>query len=230
MADTIREQIIAAFVTRAGFWLTAGGFTHNCGSTVQRGIPHVDENDLPACIVLPQIEEVTQQYGVNACKMILRVEAVAAIGTTNPSIVQEQLLGDVITVMTDPRPYLRLTFAEAGYTDAVAGDIGRTVTGAATSDTGTLISYDNTARTWVVCPTTTTDAFDSVEVVATDTGTGTTSGAASSVEVTTLIDDILYTTGGPASGFQGEDTTVAVFAEFTITYETLSGNPYSQGS
>jgi len=153
MADTIREQIIAAFVTRAGFWLTAGGFTHNCGSTVQRGIPHVDENDLPACIVLPQIEEVTQQYGVNACKMNLRVEAVAAIGTTNPSIVQEQLLGDVIKLMTDP-----------------------------------------------------------------------------AVTVTALIDDILYTTGGPASGFQGEDTTVAVFAEFTITYETLSGNPYSQGS
>jgi len=81
------------------------------------------------------------------------LEAVAQIGTTNPSVIQEQLLGDAIKIMTDP-----------------------------------------------------------------------------AVTVSALIEHILYVSGGPASGFKGEDTTVAVFAEFKIVYNTLSGNPYSQGS
>ena len=150
--NTIREQIIAAYTTRLASWLTAGGFAHNCGATVRRGLPELSESDLPGCVILPQPEEATQQYGMNVCTMTIRVEAVAEIGTTNPSVVQEQLLGDAIKIMTDP-----------------------------------------------------------------------------DVTVSALIEDILYVAGGPASGFKGEDTTVAVFAEFRVKYNTLSGNPYSQG-
>jgi hypothetical protein len=162
--------------------------------------------------------------------MTIRVEAVAEISTTNPSIVQEQLLGDAITVMTDPNPYIQLTFAAGGYTDAVAGDIGTTVTGGTTGDTGRLISYNNTTRKWIIDPTDSGDTFDDDDeaITCTGTGAGTLSAVGSSAPVTTLIEDIIYTTGGPASGFRGEDTTVAVFAEFKIEYNTLSGNPYSQ--
>jgi hypothetical protein len=231
MPDTIREQIIAAYTTRLGSWLTTGGFNVSCGATVQRGLPDISESDLPACVILPQIEEVTQNYGLNICKMNIRVEAVAEISTTNPSIVQEQLLGDAITAMTDPNPYIQLTFAAGGYTDAVAGDIGTTVTGGTTGDTGRLISYDNTTRKWIIDPTDSGDTFDNASeaITCTGTGAGTLSAVGSSAPVTTLIEDIIYTAGGPASGFKGEDTTVAVFAEFKIEYNTLSGNPYSQG-
>lgn len=148
--NTIREQIIAAYTTRLASWLTAGGFAHNCGASVQRGLP--ESGVLPECFLFPGPEEVAQKYGLNTCTMTLRVEAMAAIGTTNPSVVQEQLLGDAITIMTDP-----------------------------------------------------------------------------DVTVTDLIEDILYVSGGPASGFKGEDTTVGVYAEFRVKYNTLSGDPYSQG-
>ena len=48
------------------------------------------------------------------------------------------------------------------------------------------------------------------------------------VLVTTLIEDIVYTGGGPAGIVKPEEKTTAVYAEFKIKYETLIGNPYSQ--
>jgi len=151
VADTIREQIISAFITRMAAWKTVSGFNHNCGASVFRAVQHIDEADVPACVLFPRAEEVTKQYGQNVCDMVLRVEAVAEIGTTNPSVIQEQLLGDVITIMTDP-----------------------------------------------------------------------------AVSVTNKMTSIVYTAGGPAETPKAEDTTVAVFAEFTVKYNTLTGNPYSQ--
>lgn len=71
-----------------------------------------------------------------------------------------------------------LTFVSSGYTDCVADDLDDTVTGDSTSDTGTLLAYDNTRRQWWVRMDATTDEFDEAETVdAADTGTGTTSGA-----------------------------------------------------
>ena len=46
--------------------------------------------------------------------------------------------------------YLQIEFASAGYTNAVAGDIGLAVVGGTSGTSGTLISYDNTTRVWVV--------------------------------------------------------------------------------
>lgn len=66
-------------------------------------------------------------------------------------------------------PYFVLTFASAGYTNAVAGDIGKTVVGGSSGSTGTLISYDNTTREWVLS---TEEEFDDGEAVTITTGTG----------------------------------------------------------
>jgi hypothetical protein len=62
-----------------------------------------------------------------------------------------------------------LTFASAGYTSAIAGDIGKTVVGATSGSTGTLVSYDNTARTWIL---NTTKVFTNGEAISITTGTG----------------------------------------------------------
>jgi hypothetical protein len=229
VADTIREQIISAYIDRLADWTTADGFNIGCGASVFRAVQHIDEADVPACVLIPQTEEVTQQYGQNHCEMILKVEAIAEISTTNPSVVQEQLLGDAIKIMTAP-PYLSLVFKTAGYTSAVASDIGKTVTGAGTGDTGTLIRYNNTTRQWTVKPDASTDEFDASEAVtiADGTGAGTTDQAAEQVHVTPLLNSIGYAAGGPGAIPKREDTTVAVFAEFTIKYNTLAGDPYSQ--
>jgi hypothetical protein len=72
-----------------------------------------------------------------------------------------------------------LTFDASGYTNAIASDVGKPVVGTTTSDSGTLVSYDNTARKWVVEIDDALDAFDDAETVSVTggTGTGTTSGA-----------------------------------------------------
>ena len=152
MADTIREQIIAAYVTRLAAWTTANGYHYSCGASAQRAVQNVEPKDLPACVLWPQAETVEQLYGRNVCEMVVKVEALATVGDTNPSVIQEKLLRDVIKIMTEP-----------------------------------LL-----------------------------------------VPVTTKIEDIVYTGGGPAGIAKPEEETTAVYAEFKIKYETLIGNPYSQ--
>lgn len=61
-----------------------------------------------------------------------------------------------------------LTFG-ATYTNAVAGDLGKTVVGTTSGAEGTLISYDNTAKEWVIS---TTEDFTDGEAVTITTGTG----------------------------------------------------------
>lgn len=72
-----------------------------------------------------------------------------------------------------------LTFVAGGYVSCIAGDIGKPVVGAVTTDSGVLVSYDNTARTWVVQKDDVGDAFDQAEAISITggTGAGTTAGA-----------------------------------------------------
>jgi hypothetical protein len=81
---------------------------------------------------------------------------------------------------------IRVVSFGATYTNAVAGDIGKTVTGGTTGDTGVLLDYDNTSKKWWVRMTDSGDLFDEAETVevTTDggTGTGTSSGASATGE------------------------------------------------
>lgn len=61
-----------------------------------------------------------------------------------------------------------LTFG-ATYTNAVVGDIGKTVVGTTSGAEGVLISYDNTAKEWVIS---TSEDFTDGEAVTITTGTG----------------------------------------------------------
>lgn len=151
MANTIREQIISAFVTRLAAWTTAGGFNYNCGASVFRAVKNIESEDLPAVVLWPQPETAERQYGRTVCAMQVKIEALAEIGSSNPSEIQEALLGDAIKIITAP-----------------------------------------------------------------------------AVSVTTKIEDIQYTGGGPADQPNAEDVTTAIYAEFEIKYSTLIGNPYSQ--
>lgn len=72
-----------------------------------------------------------------------------------------------------------LSFVSDDYTSAVVADIGKTVTGDTTGDTGELLGYDNTLRLWRIKMDDSEDLFDVAEAITiTDgTGTGTTEGA-----------------------------------------------------
>lgn len=68
-----------------------------------------------------------------------------------------------------------LTCSATGYVNCVNTDIGRTVTGAPSGNTGTLIAFDNTNRLWTVLSATAMVATDSYVVTG---GTGSTGGTA----------------------------------------------------
>lgn len=150
MADTVRERIISAYLTRLADWTTGNGFNYSCGGSVERARGSIEESGLPAVVLWPQAETVEAAYGINRCSMVLKLEALALTGGENRSVVQEKLLGDAIKIMTDP-----------------------------------------------------------------------------AVTVTSLIEDIAYTGGGPAGVEKAEEVVTAVSAEFNIQYETVTGDPYN---
>ena len=47
-------------------------------------------------------------------------------------------------------------------------------------------------------------------------------------EVSDLVEDVQYTSGGPADFPNAEDSVTSSFIEFEIRYNTLTGNPYQQ--
>lgn len=78
-----------------------------------------------------------------------------------------------------------LTFQAGGYVNCIEADVGKQVLGATTGDTGTLISYNNTAKTWVVEMDDSGDLFDAGEAISIPLGTGagtTTEASALTVE------------------------------------------------
>ena len=82
----------------------------------------------------------------------------------------------------------QITLLLAGYVSCVAGDIGKTVTDDGVS-VGTLVSYDNVARTWVIT-TTATIADASVMAIVTGTGAGTTTGAQTGTTIRWSVDAV----------------------------------------
>lgn len=64
-------------------------------------------------------------------------------------------------------PQYYLEFLSAGYTNAVAGDVGKTVTDG--TSTGTLVSYNNTTRKWLIS---TSDTWTDGGAVTITSGTG----------------------------------------------------------
>lgn len=66
-----------------------------------------------------------------------------------------------------PQYYIELL--ASGYVNAVVGDVGKTVVGATSGATGTLVSYNNTTRKWLL---TTSSTWTNGEAVTITTGTG----------------------------------------------------------
>ena len=95
MADSVRETIIKAFMAR-GATITGTGYNHALGSHVLRATKDVDPSCLPALVIWPQPETVERrEFGKYRISMPIKLEAIASFGTTNPSIIAEQMLADM---------------------------------------------------------------------------------------------------------------------------------------
>ncbi len=92
-----------------------------------------------------------------------------------------------------------ITLLLAGYVSCVAGDVGKPVTDDGVT-IGTLASYDNVARTWVIT-TSLPIATGSVMAITGGTGAGTTTGASTGTTVRWSVDAVslvvsYHTVGG----------------------------------
>lgn len=234
--STIREQIIAALVTRLGTIQTTAGYATNIGNNALRAVHVPDEAQLDYVTAWPRPEEVTRKYGKNICTMPVKIEAAALFGSTDPSVMIEQLLGDLIECITGITWTLPFT---AGVTEIV---VGQTVTGATSSAAAYVAGVTVSSGTWTggdaagtltLRRQTGTWTGEDINVsgvrVAETTGNVTTVNAVDSAAAG-LAEDIAYNAGGPENYPQPGELACGVSALFTITYNTVAGNPFAQPS
>ena len=236
MADTIRERIIAAVAAKLTEIRTAYGYATECGSTVLLGSMDVASSLLPAIDVFPRVESSSREYGKQVCTMPVDVKALALLGTTNPSTLGEQLLGEVITCLLGIE-YTR-TFTSGGAYQILPG---HTITGATSHATGRVIAVTLTTGSWAAGTAAGTIRFRSktgiFQAENLDIGSyvnvATIAGDATTIQAKDitgggLVDDISYAGGGVENYPQTKDDALVVTATFTVTYQTNIGNPYSQ--
>lgn len=100
MADTIREQIIQNIVSEIGsLAITVGDSETYPDITVLRATKNPVEDELPAYVVWPGVEEVDQVFGVSNCTMPIEIEGLISIAGENVSAYEEALLGGIIKDM-----------------------------------------------------------------------------------------------------------------------------------
>lgn len=119
----------------------------------------------------------------------------------------------VWTATLTPKYYIE--FLSAGYTSAIVGDIGKTVVGATSGATGTLVSYNNTTRKWLL---TTSSTWTNGEAVTITTGTGAGSLIATAAQ-TGYTGSYAYPTTIPVRKLWGvtAETDVRIFGTDTTT-------------
>jgi hypothetical protein len=237
--NTIREKIILAILAKLAEAITTNQYTLNCGSNVFRCRRNVDPEttvpEVPCFNVWPQSEEVTKEYGKARHVMPVRVEGIAEFGTSNPSVIAEQMLGDLIEVMTGIE--WTLPYTSGGTYVVKAGDI---ITGHTSGATGLVTSVTITSGSWAAGTAAgniklrrLTKEFQAENLdVGTSLNVATISGSITGetpITSTTggYADSIEYLTGGTDSYPEEGHKTVGASGLFNIGYVTNSGDPYN---
>lgn len=235
MADTIREQIIAAIKTKLGEILTTKGYNTNLGQYVERCLKEIDP-DYNYIVIWAGGETVEREYGLNICSMDVKLEAIISHGSTNPSTIAEQVLGDLIENITNDKLVLGY---DAGATEITAG---MTITGGTSGAIGYVESITVTSGTWaghdaagnITLRRLRTSFFLNNEALkvggsnyALANGTGTLYSAITTT-TNSLAQDIVYSSGGDNSYPDSSALKTGIVANFIIQYKTLEGNPYAQ--
>lgn len=237
--NTIRDRIILAVLAKLAGAVTANQYNLNCGGNVFRCRQNVDPDvipsEIPCFVVWPQPEEVARDYGKARHTMPVRIEGIAPFGTSNPSVIAEQILGDIIEAATGIE--WTLPFTSGGTYVIKPGDY---IAGHLSGATGLVTSVTVTSGSWAagtaagnITIRRLTKEFqgENLDVganlnVATISGsitgetpvTSTTDGLAESVD---------YVSGGTDSYPEEGHKTVGASAILNITYVTNMGDPYN---
>jgi hypothetical protein len=234
MTSTIREQIILAVLAKAGQIRTANGYNTDCGTTVLRVVKLVDPEKLPITSVWPQPEEAVREYGKMICSMPVRIESLLAFGDSNPSVMAEAMLGDIIENILGIM--WTLTFSSG----SVEIKIGNTVTGETGAAAGYVCGVEMTGGSWSggdaagnLFLRRLSGTFQAENLKVNDTVVAATDGTItgeSAIASTTggLAESIEYTGGGTDEYPDDGNIAVGVSAIFTMKYRTTIGDPYTQ--
>jgi len=238
MADSIREQIIQAVETKLADILTTAGYHTNCGANVARVRAKFDPDELPAISVWPKKEESESKYGSQHNTMPVQIEALKQHGTTNPSIVSEKLLADLIECIMGVEWSVEFT---SGGTYEI--EVGDTITGATGSATAYVTGISLSSGAWDdgdAAGTLTLRRLSGTFVaenlnVGAETNVATIAAAplgSSPITTTTggLAESINYGSGGSNEYPDAGEQVTGVQTVFNIKYATVVGNPYAQPS
>ncbi len=238
MSDTIREQIIAAIVTRLADIRTAKGYNTNIGQNVQRVLRDVDFEALPATTVWPQPETSERKYSYSNIVMPINLNGLVAFGTVNASVEAEKILGDLIELMT------AIEWIQA-YTSGGAYEIaaGHTITGATSGATAHVGVAGLSSGTWAgedaagnLTLRRLVGTFEAENLnVGANLNVATIAGPPTGQDAPTVVtgglaEDIEYAGGGTESYPEAGHKDIGVPALFNIKYKTLAGDPYNQPS
>lgn len=234
MADTIREQIIQAVISRLGIVRTSKGYNTNCGRNVIRAERKRDSDKVESFTIWPGMDENDPKYSANAIEFPLIVEAEKAFtSTTNPSELGEQLLGDMVEALVG---YLyALPFTSGGTTVPKGGD---TLTGETSGATAIIEDITVSSGAWAngdaagtfyVRRLVGTFQAEEVSVSGSNVATlaGTMTGQNGNELSTNSLADILYSGGGIEVYPEISEGSIGVKGEFKIRYNLVNGDPYN---
>jgi len=234
--NTIREQIILAIIAKLADVRTAKGYNTEAGLYVNRAQVNPDWDDKPFLTVFPREDDPTQSYDGTQLAMIVDVVGAQVFGATNPSVVAELLLGDVIECMTGTE--WTMAFTGGGTYVPITG---YTITGATSEATGYIETVTLSTGSWAggdAAGTFTlrrqTGLFEAENLdIGANLNVATIAAAptGSRATVTTtgdLADRILYAGGGVAEYPAPDEKLVGINATFQIAYNVNSGDPYHQ--
>lgn len=141
----------------------------------------------------------------------------------------EWLNGGAITTTGYANAIYKLTLSSSGYTSAVSGDIGKTVTDS--TNTGTLLAYDNTNYVWwirKVSGTFTTGAVTITSGTGAGTVTATATGEMAFPNIYTL--GSIDTTGNEQQIYITQKSLAGVYTHIKIWGASSNADPTPDGS
>ena len=97
--STIRELIIQELITRAAV-IKPTSYSTSIGLKAYRARTKVSPNETPCINIIPQVESATYMHGQVKHVMPVKIDGLAAFGSTDPSVYSEMILGDLIKCFT----------------------------------------------------------------------------------------------------------------------------------
>jgi hypothetical protein len=219
-------------VTRAADILASKGFATAIGTNVF--LAKKPNKKLPAVVISPGRESNAPEYGENILTMEVDVSGFMAFGTSDPELIAEKILADLIEAFSATEIVYAFTTGESEI------EVGDTITGEDSGATGYVVAVAVSSGTWAG------DNAAGTITVRRETGNGfaaevVTVGGVDSATITGatgydpealatggLAESIVYTEGGAEDWPEDGETVAGSSARFAITYRTKTGNPYSQ--